>query len=192
LRTIETSSKGCSGHSNYKTIVLESLPRPILLGPINKLERNTLKGRSYEVIGRPGSAFLWEAENGSIVLGQGNSNVIINWFDEQNLYHLKVRETTYIGCIAETDQSQIHYDSTLFIPNLITPNGDGKNDRFEIKNIHFYPNNELAIYNRWGKEVVSFRSYKQDWPSEPIDSGMYFFLFKSDNSKINGCISVIK
>ena len=34
--------------------------------------------------------------------------------------------------------------------NLVTPNGDGLNDYFELRGIENFGPNEVKIYNRWG------------------------------------------
>ena len=40
-----------------------------------------------------------------------------------------------------------------WVPNIITPNGDGDNDAFVIPCLDGYPNNEIRVYNRWGDLV---------------------------------------
>jgi gliding motility-associated-like protein len=47
-------------------------------------------------------------------------------------------------------------DIPLVIPNVITPNSDGKNDDFEIINIGAYKEIVLEIYNRWGDLLFRF------------------------------------
>lgn len=44
----------------------------------------------------------------------------------------------------------------------ITPNGDGKNDAWIIENIEMFPDNYVAIYNRWGNEVWFEEHYDND------------------------------
>ncbi len=50
-------------------------------------------------------------------------------------------------------------NNELDIFNVITPNGDGKHDFFNIKNIELYPNNSVSIYNRWGNELFKMSGY---------------------------------
>lgn len=89
---------------------------------------------------------------------------------------------TYLGC-----DSIIYLDlqvDYIMIPNVITPNGDGKNDVFEIHNLvkqDAFPENELIIYNRQGKLVYSMKNIQAEkdfWaPANNIASGTYFYRF---------------
>jgi gliding motility-associated-like protein len=51
----------------------------------------------------------------------------------------------------------------IFIPQLVSPNGDGKNDTWVIANLETYPNNKVKIFNRWGNEVFVADPYLNDW-----------------------------
>ena len=51
----------------------------------------------------------------------------------------------------------------LFIPEIFTPNGNGKNDLFVISKIDAFPNNTLSIFNRWGSLVYQKKKYSNDW-----------------------------
>jgi gliding motility-associated-like protein len=50
-------------------------------------------------------------------------------------------------------------DTTLFIPQGFSPNGDGVNDVFIIRGIEAYPDNTLTILNRWGNVVYKVEGY---------------------------------
>jgi len=47
------------------------------------------------------------------------------------------------------------------IYQLVTPNGDGDNDVFVIKNIELFPDNTVKIFNRWGVLVFETNGYGQ-------------------------------
>lgn len=68
--------------------------------------------------------------------------------------------------------------SDLFIPNIITKNGDGKNDFFKIDGLNLFNTNKLQIYNRWGKKVYEQTDYKNNWNGENLSSGTYFYLLE--------------
>ena len=67
-------------------------------------------------------------------------------------------------------------DGDLFIPNVITPNGDGKNDLFVIVGLSQYPGSTLRIYNRWGSEVYQSQNYNNDWGGSGLNDGTYYYI----------------
>jgi gliding motility-associated-like protein len=64
------------------------------------------------------------------------------------------------------------------VPNLFTPNGDGKNDNFEIRGLSQYFDNELIIVNRWGNEVYHQKGYQNTWKGEGLNEGTYYYLLR--------------
>ena len=92
----------------------------------------------------------------------------------------------------------------LQFPNAVTPNGDGVNDKFIIRNLIDglgYPNNSLAIYDRWGKRVyykenISREEDFWDPAADNIPEGTYFWRFTGKgylgDIQRNGVVEVIK
>ncbi|UYQ95456.1 gliding motility-associated C-terminal domain-containing protein [Chitinophaga horti] len=70
------------------------------------------------------------------------------------------------------------------IPTLFTPNGDGRNDAFEIRGLNQYAENELIMMNRWGNEVYRQKNYQQNWRGNGLSEGTYYYLLrvKKNNS----------
>lgn len=66
----------------------------------------------------------------------------------------------------------------IFIPNIITPNGDGKNDKLIVPGISRYPNSSLFIYNRWGNMVYQSKNYQNEWTGEGLNEGTYYYILK--------------
>jgi len=68
----------------------------------------------------------------------------------------------------------------LIVHNGFSPNGDGQNDIFTIKNVEFYPDNQLTIFNRWGNEILKVKGYKNDWKGawkgKDLPDGTYYYL----------------
>lgn len=70
-----------------------------------------------------------------------------------------------------TDANGCSSISTFVIDKLIdiypekffTPNGDGVNDTWEIKNIGYYPNAEIEIYDRFSKKLLTYKGYEKGW-----------------------------
>lgn len=84
------------------------------------------------------------------------------------------------------------------IPNIITPNGDGKNDVFKVEGIELFPNNTLAIFNRWGNEV--FRSaggYQNNWNGNGLSEGTYYYVINlvgkdGATQKMTGWVTLLR
>jgi gliding motility-associated-like protein/uncharacterized repeat protein (TIGR01451 family) len=66
----------------------------------------------------------------------------------------------------------------LKIPNVFTPNGDGKNDVFEIAGIEGYDNVSITIFNRWGNEVYRNNLYQNNWDGNGLNEGTYYYLIR--------------
>jgi len=104
---------------------------------------------------------------------------------------------TYIVCdtLDNCDSAQLivfineftFSDLVESIPNTITPNNDGTNDFFSIRNIESYPDNELIIVNRWGETIFSASAYQNNWAgtyqnsSLPVAEGTYYYLLQLSN-----------
>ncbi len=87
---------------------------------------------------------------------------------------------------------------SIVIPNVFTPNGDGKNDDFEIANINLFPDNEIVVYNRWGNEVFKTKQYSSSnkFNGRGLSEGTYFYVLKikvSENTSLyKGYITLIR
>ncbi|MDR1726245.1 MAG: gliding motility-associated C-terminal domain-containing protein [Bacteroidales bacterium] len=76
-------------------------------------------------------------------------------------------------------------NDNLIFPNVVTPNGDGKNDTFIVHNLvggRAFPDNELTIYNRYGRRIYfkeDIRVNEEGWdPNETnTPAGTYFYHF---------------
>lgn len=81
------------------------------------------------------------------------------------------------------------------IPQGITPNGDGKNDKLVIDGI-LGLKNKLSIFNRWGNLVFEKENYTNDWGGEYLTSestsdgkllpdGIYYYVIDFYGQKEN-------
>lgn len=91
----------------------------------------------------------------------------------------------------------------LKIPNIFTPNGDGKNDYFEIgyKNGHpindlnvYFLSHKLVIFNRWGRIVYESTNYQNDWDGGNLPDGTYFYVLdckgETKNYRYQGSVMI--
>ncbi len=86
----------------------------------------------------------------------------------------------------------------LFIPNVITPNNDGKNDTWRIDNLYLFPRSSVQIINRWGDEVFSSTDYQNDWDGNfgnaPLPAGTYYYILDIGNNwgLLKGDITILR
>lgn len=91
------------------------------------------------------------------------------------------------------------------IPNTITPNGDGINDRLFFDVIantpaEKIPDNELVIFNRWGDIVYQKKNYNNDWEGRNADGSelpqaTYYYILRlniANGDIIRGDVTILK
>ncbi|QJB33018.1 DUF11 domain-containing protein [Chitinophaga oryzae] len=66
----------------------------------------------------------------------------------------------------------------IFIPNVVTPNGDGKNDNFYIPGLSKFPGSAMYIYNRWGNQVYQHKNYDNKWNGDGLSEGTYYYILE--------------
>jgi gliding motility-associated-like protein len=89
---------------------------------------------------------------------------------------------------------ELSFEHEVFVPNVITPNGDAFNQFFTVRNIHLFPENHLQIVDRWGKKVFESHGYLNTWEAKGEESGVYYFelTLARGNQVIRGTISVVR
>jgi gliding motility-associated-like protein len=85
------------------------------------------------------------------------------------------------------------------IPTIITPNNDGVNDTWQIKNIDLFPNAEVFVFTRWGKLVFHTKNLAANpWNGTfegtllPTDSYHYVLHLNDGSKPRSGVISIIR
>lgn len=82
---------------------------------------------------------------------------------------------------------------TIEVGNIITPNGDGANDYFKVKNIEYHPNTVLTIFDRWGRKVYENQNYANEWKADGSSDGTYFYILDVPQDKAyNGFVQVLR
>jgi gliding motility-associated-like protein len=86
----------------------------------------------------------------------------------------------------------------IIATNIMTPNGDGVNDNWVIKDITLYPNNTVTVYDRGGRIVFSKHGYTNDWTATvngaPLAEDTYYYAVDLGvgTAPIRGFITVVR
>jgi gliding motility-associated-like protein len=74
----------------------------------------------------------------------------------------------------------------------VTPNGDGKNDVFEIVYTGNILNYVLKIFNRYGKIIFQTKDPLDYWTGKDQPSEIYYFDVQLGNTSRKGWVQVVK
>lgn len=79
---------------------------------------------------------------------------------------------------------KIFHTDVPIIYNLITPNGDSKNDTWVIERIGHHPGHTLEVYNSLGNSVFTSYEYMNTWDAKDkhgrsLPSGIYWYVIKA-------------
>ncbi|GAB2964323.1 hypothetical protein GCM10027048_37180 [Hymenobacter coalescens] len=117
-------------------------------------------------------------------------------YTKPGMYNVSLTARYNSSCVSKTVFAPV-YVGDPFIPNIITPNGDGKNDFFEQR-LSCLPVT-LKVFSRWGNQVYENKDYKNDWNggiSEPTTGGglpdgvYYYHLTDTEGRKAKGWLEI--
>ncbi len=115
-----------------------------------------------------------------------------------------IEETTTYTVIAsnancsDTDMVTLTVDQNvdLIINNMLTPNGDGKNDTWDVNKPALLDGCKVVVFNRWGSIVWSSTGYNNEWDGKNngmnCPEGTYWYSIKCDDGKYKGQITLVR
>jgi len=127
--------------------------------------------------GSGGANYSWSPVTGLSNPLTSNPSFIAN---QTTTYTLTVSDPT--NTCSSTATVTVYVERPIKIPNVVTVNGDGNNDTWEIVNIQSFPNATFEIYNRWGNLVWKSTGYPKEWDGtnfrngEVLPDGTYFYI----------------
>lgn len=115
----------------------------------------------FTYTGQTASSWSWSFGDG----GTSNDVNPSHYYRIDSVYDVQlIVNSGYPDYCTDTYVSQVivYPNSTLFVPNAFTPNGDHVNDRFEVKG-YAIKKIDVFIYNRWGELVTEFHTLDGYW-----------------------------
>ncbi len=109
-----------------------------------------------------------------------------------------VTVTSTQGCVAKDSVSVTVVEDLYVAPtNVFTPNGDGINDRFVIRNLDQYPINNLKVFDRTGRLLYEKANYANDWDGsingKILVKDTYFYILTVKGQEVKkGTITLVR
>jgi gliding motility-associated-like protein len=201
VATITVTIKDNGGTANggvdtyQRTFTITVNPLPVITITSDK-GNSVSKGEIVHLTATGAATYNWTATTSSIISG---AHTAVAEVRPQTNTTYQVTAATNLGCNSTASYSIATIeDFKVDATNVLTPNGDGKNDRWVIRNIDSYPDNELKIFDRSGRMVFSQRNYNNTWDGKvnghPLAEGTYYyFLTISGGAKTaKGFITIIR
>jgi gliding motility-associated-like protein len=145
--------------------------------------------------------WFWDFGNGST----SNQHTVSTIYTSNGTYTVTQVVTDQFGCTdsysLEINIFNVHTDVSELIPNVISPNADGKNDYWRLDFIDiFYPKAEIEIFNRWGESIFRSTGYSNAWDGTyrgsalPVGAYYYTVDLKDPNKPgiIKGTVTLLK
>jgi gliding motility-associated-like protein len=182
------SNEGCKD-SISKTISVFPIPQP----DAGK-DTSVSQGYAAQLNATGGESYFWFPTNG--LSSSSIPNPKASPFTSTS-YTLTVIDVN--GCIGyDTVNINIIEDYKIIANNIITPNGDGVNDVWQIENITTFENSELIIFDRWGKIIYKKQGYDNSWNgtsgTDILPDGTYYYIitFETSEKVYKGSITLLR
>ncbi|MBS1650413.1 MAG: gliding motility-associated C-terminal domain-containing protein [Bacteroidetes bacterium] len=185
---VEVSVGSCTNSAN-NTLTVNALPSVSLTSYSVSVCQNSPAGL---VVANPiaGNVYSWSYNNQSVGSGTSYS---VNSVSPSNAGTYTVTVTDRNGCANRTIGIIDAQACQTYVPQIFTPNGDGKNDVFLITNIEYFPNNKLNIFNRWGNLVYTKEGYLNEFAgyantgtqigNDKLPAGTYYVILEYGDGK---------
>jgi len=188
-----TANGGVDSFSQAFTLTSNDLPAAAIAA-----DKGTqiLKGETVTLTATGGDTYSWDNTAGTI--GSTSTALIQVRPDRTTTYQVKA--TNASGCSSNSSITiNVTDDYAAIHPaNLLTPNGDGKNDTWVVKNIELYPDNTVSIYDKGGRLLHKISRYNNDWDGSyngsPLAEGTYYYVidFSSGKYLLKGFVTILR
>ena len=159
-------------------------------------------GQSAQLSASGGVSYFWFANLPAYFNNQFIANPLTQPTADTTLYFVQV--TGPNGCV-DFDSVYVFVVDTAADPgefanvqNVITPNGDGRNDFLNIPELLQGDDCEFVVLNRWGAEVYRADVYSNNWNGvttggAELPDGTYYFIVKfKDEIRYKGPVTIIR
>jgi gliding motility-associated-like protein len=155
-------------------------------------------------------------ENSTVILkatAANASELVFSWQPAGLLNNPDILQPSYIvkadqvfiltatdkdGICSATDEMKVTVLRGITAPNAFSPNGDGINDVWFIRNLTDYPDASVKIFDRYGRQVFVSKGYSTPWDGKlngtPVPAGTYYYIIhvKQGENPITGSVTLLR
>lgn len=194
-----TDANGCS-NDDQVTVSVNLQPEASFTVDDANLAALTCAGYTANLINTSTDAFnyVWLSNNGDTISTLVNPQIQLNLSGSNIITLVAINnmcQDTFMLDFASTAIGQLFN----MMPNVMTPNGDGKNDCFDFGNlIDLKDCSDWQVFNRWGEPVFHGSSGQPCWngkknnSGKELPSGTYYVIVKIAEQSYKGTITLIR
>ena len=186
---VATVSNACGTDSDAITVTASTLDAAFMASPTSGSAPLLVSFTNTTI---PANAlFSWDLDDGSTSASNSPAHV----FDQPGVYTVQLTATvdgctTTVGTIITVLGTVPVNVSSIFVPNVITPNGDRRNDLLVLTATNIV-SLEMLIYNRWGQKVNELKRPNEVWDArsnsgELVSEGTYFYTLTAQGADGKG------
>jgi gliding motility-associated-like protein len=184
-----SSSKNCMASD---TAFVQIVPLPIAYAGSDTL---IYAGTAAFLHGSGGVSYLWSpAED---LDDETSPNPVARPKAKITGYNLEV--TDKYNCVAnDSVYVTLNEPDFIKIPNMVTPNGDGHNDVWDLSEVPDIENSMVVIMDKWGGLVLETDKYKHNWngrfEDKDLPEGTYIYIIKlkTYNTEVKGNLLLMR
>lgn len=194
ISLIVTDANNCK--SGPATDILVINPTPVVNAGPDKiayfgypvlLDASVLPNAAYSYLWTPAAGLSSTTILRPMASPTVNSTYILQAEDLNT--HCKSTDAVFVKSVAE-----------VYIPNAFTPDGNGRNDKWEIPSLAQYPGALVTIFNRYGQKIFETNNYANNmWDGtfkgvkQPAGSYVYYIALNDSRKQVfQGVITIIR
>ncbi len=181
---------GCTRYGEIFVGQPDSLDFRVSVDPVTCKDETDGRISIRPVGGTPGYVVQWSTGESTFVISElPGSTYTVALTDAQNCL--------YEGAFA-VPVTPVNCITPVGVPNTFTPNQDQVNDVWVIRHHEEYPDMEVVVYNKWGKQVFVSRGYTEPWDGSYngtiVQPGTYYYTIQLNNGDppFSGTLTIIR
>jgi gliding motility-associated-like protein len=181
--------------SLFEQINVTSLSLSVDAGP----DQSADSGQTVQLFGSGGVNYFWYADKPAYFNNQFIATPLTLPLHDTTKYYMEVSDEN--GCRG-IDSCMVYRNPKpsppLRVMNVITPNGDGRNDVLNLTNLTGEDLYRFVVLDRWGKQVYDQDEYDHTWNGvssggQALPDGTYYFILQQgDAIAFKGPVTIIR